>query len=80
VHVHDPVKEALGRDRRPPFLHLGDDVEVHAPGKGSFLARGDDDALDRVIGQRVVDQRLDGGQPPRTFITFMDLPSMGCPR
>ena len=55
MHLHRALEQALGRIVARTFLHLGQQVQVHPAGKGVF-ARGDHDALDRIIGQRVVNQ------------------------
>ena len=55
VQAHHAVEHAL-RAARP---HAGDDVQIHPAGE-ILLARGDDDALHGVIGQRVVNQAAQG--------------------
>ena len=58
MHAHRAFKQTLGRIVARVLFHLGEQVQVHATGKGAFLARGNDDALDGVIGQRGVNQRV----------------------
>jgi hypothetical protein len=61
VAVHGEVEQPLGGIVAGLRPDRGERVEVHAAGEG-VLAGGHDDPLDRVIGQRLIDQRLDGGE------------------
>jgi hypothetical protein len=55
VHPHRALEETLCRIVARGFLHLGQQVQVHAPREGAVLAAGDDDALHGVVGKRRVD-------------------------
>jgi hypothetical protein len=59
VAVHREVVEACRGVIARLRPDRGQRVEVHAAREGGF-AGGQDDALDRVVGERLVDQRLDG--------------------
>ena len=50
VAGHQPVHKAPCGVVARGFLHGGNDVQVHAARKRAGLARGDDHALNRVIG------------------------------
>ena len=57
---HGALEEAAGGVVAGPFLHAGDDAEVHAAGE-VLLGGGDDDALDRRVGERGVDGGVELG-------------------
>ncbi len=63
MHPHHPVKEPLGGIVARVIAHLGDDVEVHTSREGPLFARGDDHALDGLIRQGLVNQRLKVKKP-----------------
>ena len=59
VDGHDALEDAGGGIVTAIVAHLCDHVEIHAAGEAAGLAAGDDDALDRVVGERVVDQPVE---------------------
>ena len=58
VDAHDAFKQTRGRIFTCVHFHLSEHIQIHTTRKAVRFARGNDDAFHRLVGERVVEMRL----------------------